>query len=334
MYFDLVDPLAIKNSLAEAEIDAWAEIVEAQLHNRLVEQPHGDLDRWAAAVNSLDVPEVKQFNLNTGAITVESDLDAVAREQLFEGLKLLHPWRKGPYMLHGTHIDTEWRSDWKWDRLSHEIDDLSGRKVLDVGCGNGYHCWRMCGAGAELVVGIDPTSLFLMQFHTVKCFLSQDPEGKKLASKVHLLPLGIEHVPEKLECFDTVFSMGVLYHRRSPIDHLIELKDTLDRHGQLVLETLVIDGEEGQVLVPHGRYAKMRNVWFIPSVPTLEAWLRRVGFRNVRTVDVSQTSVEEQRSSNDWMRFESLADFLDPADSSRTIEGYPAPKRAIVLAQK
>ena len=147
------------------------------------------------------------------------------------------------------------------------------------------------------------------------------------------LPLALEELPAKLEGFDTVFSMGVLYHRRSPIDHLLDLKDTLLRGGELVLETLVVEGDAQQVLVPEDRYAMMRNVWFLPSVPALELWLRRAGFVDVRCVDVSTTSVEEQRAT-DWMRFQSLPDFLDPADHSRTVEGLPAPTRAVLLARK
>ena len=141
----------------------------------------------------------------------------------------------------GASIDTEWRSDWKWDRLKNHIEPLSGRKVLDIGCGSGYHCWRMRGAGAELVIGIDPTPLFIVQFFALQKYI-QDHH-------VTVLPMGIEHLPEKLRFFDTVFSMGVLYHRRSPFDHLIELRDCLVSGGELILETLVIDGDEGQVLV-------------------------------------------------------------------------------------
>ncbi|PMC22346.1 tRNA 5-methoxyuridine(34)/uridine 5-oxyacetic acid(34) synthase CmoB, partial [Klebsiella aerogenes] len=44
--------------------------------------------------------------------------------------------------------------------------------------------------------------------------------------------------------------MGVLYHRRSPLDHLWQLKDQLAPGGELVLETLVIEGDENTVLVP------------------------------------------------------------------------------------
>lgn len=147
-----------------------------------------------------------------------------------------------------------------------------------------------------------------------------------------MLPLGIEQVPPKLHAFDTVFSMGVLYHRRSPLDHLQELKDCLRPGGQLVLETLVIEGKQGDTLLPEGRYARMGNVWFLPSCDTLLSWLRKLGFVDAQLVDVCVTTTEEQRST-EWMTFHSLADFLDPEDTSKSIEGYPAPRRAIVTAR-
>jgi tRNA (mo5U34)-methyltransferase len=175
------------------------------------------------------------------------------------------------------------------------------------------------------VVGIDPNWLFLCQFLAMKHYLPELPAWH--------LPLAFEELPGKLQGFDTVFSMGVLYHRRSPIDHLLDLKDCLVRDGELVLETLVVEGDAQQVLVPEDRYAQMRNVWFLPSVPALELWLRRAGFVDVRCVDVSITSVEEQRAT-DWMRYQSLPEFLDPGDHRRTLEGLPAPRRAVLIARK
>jgi len=127
--------------------------------------------------------------------------------------------------------------------------------------------------------------------------------------------------------------MGVLYHRRSPFDHLKELKGALRPGGELVLETLVVPGEAHRVLVPDDRYARMRNVWFLPSAPELVRWLVRAGFKNVRTVDINQTSIKEQRATP-WMTYQSLQDFLDPSDLNRTVEGYPAPTRAILVANK
>jgi tRNA (mo5U34)-methyltransferase len=252
-------------------------------------------------------------------------MDKGRRLALQATLMGLHPWRKGPFQLFGMHLNTEWRSDWKWDRVLPHLDSLDNRLVLDVGCGNGYHCWRMLGAGARRVIGIDPSVKFVFQFQAIKHFAGTD-------LPVDMLPLGIEHMPERLAAFDSVFSMGILYHRRSPMAHLRELKELLRPGGQLVLETLVIEGPEGMVLVPEGRYAKMPNVWFLPSVDTLISWMRKNGLKNPRMVDISTTSIEEQRAT-DWMTFESLKDFLDPNDHSKTIEGHPAPIRAVFLAE-
>ena len=185
--------------------------------------------------------------------------------------------------------------------------------------------WRMLGEGAEFVVGIDPTELFLCQFEAVRKLLGDD-------QRAHLLPLGIEQLPA-LKAFDTVFSMGVLYHRRSPLDHLWQLKDQLVSEGELVLESLVVEGDEFQCLIPGDRYAQMRNVYFIPSAKMLKVWLEKCGFVDVRIVDQAVTSLEEQRRT-DWMQTDSLAEFLDPNDSTKTIEGYPAPLRAILVAKK
>lgn len=314
------------DALSAAGLEEWASALPAQIAKGLDPRRYGDLPRWQTALQALPDLAVSEVRLDRPAVTVRSStaLSAAQLDQLRQALMGLHPWRKGPFDLFGLHIDTEWRSDWKWGRLQQHISPLTGRRVLDVGCGSGYHCWRMRGAGAELVVGIDPTPLFIVQFQALQRFINDHQVG--------VLPLGIEHLPSRLRFFDTVFSMGVLYHRRSPFDHLIELRDALRPGGELVLETLVIDGRAGKVLVPEGRYARMGNVWFIPTCATLASWLKKVGFEHPRVVSVSTTSTEEQRST-EWMTFHSLAQFLDPNDPSRTLEGYPAPQRAVVVAQ-
>lgn len=304
----------------------WMQILPEQLEQALSRQRHGHLALWQSMIDALPGVDAVEVELNAAAVTFRSDesQSVSLRDELETVLKALHPWRKGPFDLFGIEIDTEWRSDMKWQRVAEHIDDLAGRLVLDVGSGNGYYGWRMLGAGAEMVVGIDPMLLFNVQFQLFKHYFPDAP--------IHVLPLGMDDVPKNLRAFDTVFSMGVLYHRRSPIDHLLELKGCLRAGGQLVLETLVVEGGREQVLVPDGRYAKMRNVWFIPSCDALQLWLERCGFRDVNIVDVTNTTVVEQRSTP-WMEFESLADFLDPDDSSLTIEGHPAPRRALILAR-
>jgi tRNA (mo5U34)-methyltransferase len=311
------------HNLRDAGLAHWAEELPALIREKF---RHGDLQRWMQALRHLPDWPVAAIELDRGAIQIraESPISDQQRETLTQTLMALHPWRKGPFDIFGVRIDTEWRSDWKWDRVKDQIKPLAGRKVLDVGCGSGYHCWRMRGAGADLVVGIDPTLLFNMQFAALQKYIGDH--------RVGMLPIGIEKLPPKLRFFDTVFSMGVFYHRRSPFDHLLELREALRSGGELVLETLVIDGKAGEVLVPDDRYARMNNVWFIPSCQTLQQWLKKVGFRQVQRINQSTTSADEQRATA-WMTFESLSNCLDPVDNSRTVEGYPAPKRAIFVAE-
>ena len=311
---------------SDTALEPWLRILDDQVTQGLSVERYGDLPRWRAAVASLPSIPVEQIDLRSAAVSVASSTapGAGVLATLEAGLRALHPWRKGPYHLFGIDIDTEWRSDWKWDRLAPHIDALTDRRVLDVGCGNGYHCWRMRGAGAAEVVGVDPSPLFVMQFQALQRYL-QD-------TRVAVLPLGIEAIPPGLNAFDTVFSMGVLYHRRSPLEHLQELRGTLRAGGQLVLETLVIEGDEDRCLVPEGRYARMGNVWFIPSSAMLLSWLRKLGWSNPRLIDETATTVQEQRGTP-WMTFHSLSHFLDPSDARRTVEGYPAPRRATVLAE-
>lgn len=294
----------------------FTETLKQALDNEVRE--HGRRDEWDAVLDSV-TPQALDAKFDQDTVQIGS------RTENFEpALKELLPWRKGPFNVGETFIDTEWRSDWKWQRIKQHLPDLTDQLVLDIGCGNGYHLFRMLGDGAKLALGIDPTILFNYQFALLQKLCPPN--------SAYLLPLKSEHLPP-FNLFDTVFSLGVLYHRRSPLDHLQELFSFLRPGGQLVLETLVIEGDARSVLMPVDRYAKMGNVWFIPSTGMLEIMMDRIGFRNISTVDVNVTSLDEQRAT-DWMQFQSLADYLDPIDRSRTIEGYPAPTRAILMATR
>ena len=312
---------AIFDRLAGSGLADWARRLSEQSPQWLV--GHGDYARWRAALDAL--PDIAGANgvFDRNAVSVEGDsTDSPALEQALRGLM---PWRKGPFQFADVTIDCEWRSDFKWQRVSPHLAPLKHRRILDIGCGNGYYAWRMLEQEPALVLGIEPSVLFNLQFQAVQRYLQRDD--------IHVLPIGIENMPENMAWFDSVFSMGVLYHRRSPIDHLYQLRDFLVSGGELCLETLVIEGGAGQVLLPEGRYARMRNVWFIPSTEELLRWLQRCGFVDVRLVDESTTSIEEQRSTP-WMQFESLPQALDPDNPEITVEGLPAPRRAVVIANK
>lgn len=314
-------------SQKDTKLASWAESLPQQIEQCLSHKRYGDLKDWLAALNALPTKSPSNVDLCGANVSIGNAADCTPEElsTIEESLMALRPWRKGPYKLFDIEIDTEWRSDWKWDRLMPHITPLKNRHVLDVGCGNGYHCWRMLGEGAYRVIGIDPSPRFIVQFHVLKKYLPD--------TRVDILPVGIQDVPENLQAFDTTFSMGVLYHRKSPMDHLKQLRDTLRTGGELILETLIIDGELGECLVPEGRYAKMNNVWFIPSAPTLISWLSKCGFENIRCVDTNTTSLDEQRVTR-WVSTQSLEDFIDPENPKLTVEGHPAPLRGIFIANR
>lgn len=322
----LLDYTALLRQLPGYDLDPLAQDIPRLLEIGMNIKRYGDIPRWQRALDQLPEIEVQQKNINSDVVSVVAAAQPSAQQlaQLQQGLRGLMPWRKGPFQLFDCAIDTEWRSDYKWQRLQAALEPLRGKRVLDVGCGSGYHCWRMAGEGAALVLGVDPTPLFIFQYWALQKYM-QNPN-------VWVLPARMEDLPRNLQGFDAVFSMGVLYHRRSPFDHLQELKEAMAAEAQLILETLVIEGDNGEVLVPEGRYAKMGNVWFIPSVPTLCGWLKKLKFSNIEVVDVSTTAVDEQRRT-EWMQFHSLREFLDPDDPGKTVEGYPAPRRAIISAR-
>lgn len=285
---------------------------------------HGDAAAWRGAFDTL--PDVRPSSVEFGdcvTIGAAKDMTDAQHRALESSLRAFHPWRKGPFDFFGEHIDTEWRSDWKWARVRPHIANLECKRVLDVGCGNGYFGWRMLEAGARSVLGVDPTQVFLMQHLVARAYIRRTGIADN-----YLLPVTFESLPE-LDPFDVVFSMGVLYHRRDPVDHLRGLKARLAMGGELVLETLVMLGDAP--LYPSARYARMRNVHAIANRDTLLQWFEAAGFADARIVDVTQTTVSEQRTTA-WMSFESLESALDPTDANRTIEGHPAPVRAVVIA--
>lgn len=311
-------------ALTDTPLAHWQQRLHPALAQALDMSSHGDLPQWFATLAALPPLIASSVDLNADCLRIgnENDSDAARRERLMGLLREFHPWRKGPFCLFGIHLDTEWRSDWKWNRLAAHLD-LRGKTVLDVGCGNGYYGWRMLGAGARLVVGVDPTLRYIMQY-AVLCHYLGDRDN-------YVLPLRFEDLPEQSAAFDVAFSMGVLYHRRDPLEHLRRLYGQLRPGGQLVLEGLVLAGAEEAALHPPGRYAKMKNVHAIPTAPLLQRWLAEAGFSGIALLDVSPTTVQEQRRT-EWMQFESLADFLDPQDPTRTVEGHPAPIRACLRA--
>lgn len=333
-----IDLTALRAALLDSALAEHADAIVATTERVMFERRHGDVPRWLEGLNRLPQrDDLSDLQIELDADTVaarftpqaQSSLDSATNsstdqlsEALEDTLKRMSPWRKGPFHFGDVHINTEWRSDWKWQRIEAALSPLAGRCVLDVGCGNGYHLWRLKAAGAATVLGIDPSPLFVVQFLAMQRFV-QD-------AQVNLLPLSMEQF-EISSAFDTVLSMGVLSHRREPMEHLHQLKRCLKPGGELLLETLVLPGERNEALAIDGRYARMRNVWQLPTAKRVLDWLKEAGFGTARWVSSDQTSVEEQRTTA-WMPYESLAEALDESNAELTVEGHPRPCRAVFVA--
>ena len=315
---------AVRNTVLEPFTDKLITAVAA----RGDDLKHGHLPQWRDAVEAAPTLDQSSLAVVDGVVCINSKrMTHEECSQLETALTSLMPWRKGPFRFGNITVDTEWRSDWKWNRLAQHIQALHGRNVLDVGCGSGYHLWRMREAGARLAVGIDPGLLFIHQFALLQRY-AQD-------AATQYLPLTMDSLPGPMRCFDTAFSMGVLYHRREPMEHLEALRAAIRPGGELVLETLVLPdatGTQDDSLPIDGRYAAMRNIWELPTPTRLQRWVAESGFKAARLISLEETTTDEQRATP-WMTQHSLSEALDPTDQGRTIEGHPRPCRAIVLAE-
>jgi tRNA (mo5U34)-methyltransferase len=252
-------------------------------------------------------------------------LDPASPESVWQSARDLRPWKKGPFQFHGEELDAEWRCDRKWQRLAPHLGDLTGQAVLDVGCNNGWYLPRLRELGAVRAVGIDPVGLNWFQWQFLQ---KMNPDAGQ-----EFWLLGVEELPAMAAMWDTILCMGVLYHHRSPLLQLVDLREALRPGGTLVLETIGVPGVGPHAYLPGDRYANMPNVWFLPTLECLVTMLNRARFTDVEVISTRWDGPAEQRATA-WTTGPSYRDALDPQDPSRTIEGHPAPERFLVRARR
>ena len=278
-------------------------------------------------MESLPDPVISGADGDHAAIRISQPYgpDDPRQAMVAQAARAMMPWKKGPYRLCGIEIDAEWRSDLKWDRLKPALPELTGRTVLDVGCNNGYYMFRMLPQEPAFVLGIDPVPRLWYQYQLLQHF-AQIPQ-------FDFRMWGWQELEMMPQLFDVIFCMGIIYHHSDPIRIIRGLYQALKPGGTLVLESIIIPGENPDCLFPEERYARMRNVWFVPTLKAMCHFLTRCRFKNIQTVAVNRHEPEEQRTTP-WNPGPSYADFIDPNCPEKTIEGYPAPYRAIVTAQR
>lgn len=252
-------------------------------------------------------------------ITIKGDVLDEFKSEILKTALMLKPWRKGPFEIFDTFIDSEWQSFIKFNILKPFLN-LEGKIVADIGCNNGYYLFRMLDMKAKNLVGFDPSIRTYLQFLFINKFVN---------SSIKYELLGVEHAPFYKHKFDTIFCLGVIYHRSDPLKMLKDLKMSLNSGGEVFLDTMFLEMDAEIALVPKNTYSKMSNVHFIPTIKALQNWCEKAKFKDFEILAKKETNLNEQRKTN-WIDGESLSDFLDPKDSSKTFEGYPAPKRVYV----
>lgn len=283
-------------------------------------------DKFRDAINSLPEFKTKHTNFFSDAVCIgdKSELTGTEYKNLYDSLKVFMPWRKGPFNYFGFFIESEWRSEFKWNRIAPYLD-LKGKKVADIGCNNTYYMYRILSHNPKLVVGFDPIERYYFNYLLNQRFVQ--------ASNVKFELIGVENVLLYEGFFDVVLAMGVLYHRRNPMQMLEDINKSMKNGGTLILETAGIPGDESYCLFPEDRYLKAGGYWFLPTWKAAVSMLKRSNFCDIESFTVANLGVNEQRRTP-WVGTESLEDFLDKNDPTKTVEGYPAPVRIYIKAKK
>ncbi|MBT7543393.1 MAG: tRNA 5-methoxyuridine(34)/uridine 5-oxyacetic acid(34) synthase CmoB [Gammaproteobacteria bacterium] len=287
---------------------------------------HGNLPKWLDILDSLP-------DLNTDFLDVTSDsieigrTDEISNSQrtiLKKKLLKLNPWRKGPFHLFGLHIDSEWRSEKKWNRIKNYLPNLMGKSIGDLGCSNGYYSYRLLNFNPKIIIGLDKTPLFIMQFLATKLYARN-------LQNIIILPTTAEDFVYKKFNFDLLLSMGILYHSKNSATHIEALNSLLKKNGTLFLETIISLTKDNLNITKGQTYAGMKNIGTIYTIDNLRKLMIENGFKNIECIDESFTNSSEQRST-EWMTGKSFKDFILP--NGKTIEGFLPVCRAIFIAQK
>ena len=281
---------------------------------------------WYEQIQKLSQIEKSNLSIDYGdwfSVGKKEDLTSQEFDLIIDAAKKLIPWRKGPFNIFGLEIDSEWQSNIKYNLIRPHFN-LKDKVVADIGCNNGYYMFRMLEDKPRKLIGFDPSPLTLHQFEFVNHFVKSD---------IVYEMLGVEHLEFYNHKFDFIFMLGVLYHRADPVGTLKSLARGLNSKGEILIDTFMIDGDEELCLTPNKRYSKIPNIYFIPTISALKNWLERAGFEDIEVLATTVTTCEEQRKT-EWSFDQSLEDFLDENDKTKTVEGYPAPKRVYVKARK
>lgn len=112
----------------------------------------------------------------------------------------------------------------EWHQFKAMFPDLSGKSVLDLGCGYGWHCKYAVKCGAEQVLGIDLSEKMI-----------QTANEKNLDAKITYRVCGIEDYDYPADSFDCVVSNLVLHYMKDLDTVFKRVYQTLKTNGLFLL---------------------------------------------------------------------------------------------------
>ena len=112
-------------------------------------------------------------------------------------------------------------------RKALENVNVTGKKVLDVGCGSGLF-FKGVAVQANMVVGVDISRKLLLKAK----------EQARALQNVFVLQTDADHLPFRDDSFDNIFAFTVLQNMPKPPEILCELKRVINRGGSVVVTGL------------------------------------------------------------------------------------------------
>jgi SAM-dependent methyltransferase len=238
--------------------------------------------------------------------------------ELQREIAALEPWLQGPFVLAGNLvIPGVWRNDQRWRGMEEYIDDLSGKRVLDVGSNAGYDPFMFKLRGAEKVLACEPFE-FVHQARFLESIYRTGIEFRQI---------GWQQLDPQVDgLFDFVHCHGVLYHEPNPLGMLLRLRSMLAPAGEMLFGSMLhASAEKSEYLrfVPDA-YAGDRTWWFVPGRLAMRWMLETAGFE-VEELTLDEGPRGEFRTLNGYFRARPAQTAPELKDSSATTEKAAGP---------
>lgn len=256
----------------------------------------------------------------------------ISKNRYNEEIEELQPWFHNLHLPDGKQTAPDhFLGDFpkfKWDELSSHIpENLSGWKVLDIGCNAGFYSFELAKRGAD-VLGIDLDPHYLQQAEWAAGVYG-------LEHKVRFKQMQVYDLAKLDEKFDMIWFMGVFYHLRYPLLALDIISQKVER--MMVFQTLMMpDRKEKKIYDDynvHDRKAMLEEGWpklafiekkfagdptnwWVPNHSAVGAMLRSCGLEVVSNpseeIYVCNPHAAKISILDDWNRSEYLSAIGEP----------------------